>query len=132
MKRLIGVFVIAAMVITLGFAQAEAKVTLTWSAVSVPDDAHTKAMLAFKAELEKLTDGEVEVEAFHSGQLFNQEAAQAAIRKGTLDMVYTGPNWLAEFVPYMSMFAAAYMFQDYDHMNSTFNGELGKEMFDGI
>ncbi len=132
MKRLIGVFVIAAMVITLGFAQAEAKVTLTWSAVAVPDDAHTKAMLAFKEELEKLTDGEVEVEAFHSGQLFNQEAAQAAIRKGTLDMVYTGPNWLAEFVPYMSMFAAAYMFQDYDHMNSTFNGELGKEMFDGI
>ncbi len=132
MKRLIGAFVIAVMVIMPGFTPAEAKVTLTWSAVSVPDDAHTKAMLAFKAELEKLTDGEVEVEAFHSGQLFNQEAAQAAIRKGTLDMVYTGPNWLAEFVPYMSMFAAAYMFQDYDHMSKTFNGELGQAMFDEI
>ncbi len=132
MKRLIGVLVIAVMVATLGFAQAEAKVTLTWSAVAVPDDAHTKAMFAFKEELEKLTNGEVEVEVYHSGQLFNQEAAQAAIRKGTLDMVYTGPNWLAEFVPYMSMFAAAYMFQSYDHMSKTFNGELGQAMFDDV
>ena len=133
MKRFIVLLLAVTMVLSLsGIQNAAATTKLTWSAVSVPDDAHTKAMLAFKDELEKLTNGEVEVDVFHSGQLFNQEAAQAAIRKGTLDMVYTGPNWLAEFIPYMSMFASAYLFQDYDHMSKTFNGELGKEMFDGI
>ena len=130
MKRFIGLLVIVA-IACVGLTQAEAKVKLTWSSVSVPDDAHTKAMFAFKEELEKLTD-EIEVEVFHSGQLFTQEAMQAAIRKGTLDLCYTGPNWLAEFVPYMSMFAAAYMFQDYDHMSETFNGEIGKAMFDDV
>lgn len=130
MKRFIGLVVIVAIAM-LGVTQAEAKIKLTWSSVSVPDDAHTKAMLAFKEELEKLTD-EIEVEVFHSGQLFTQEAQYAAVRKGTLDICYTGPNWLAEFVPYMSMFAAAYMFQDYEHMSNTFNGEIGKAMFEDV
>ncbi len=132
MKRIIGLVVIVAIVAAFGFGQAEAKTKITWSAVSVPDDAHTKAMSVFKEELEKLAGDEVEIEVFHSGQLFTQEGAQAAVRKGTLDMVYSGPNWLAEFVPYMSMFAAAYMFKDYEHMSTTFNGEIGKEMFDDI
>jgi tripartite ATP-independent transporter DctP family solute receptor len=132
MKRFIGCVVIVAMITAFGFGQAEAKVTLTWSSVSVPDDAHTKAMFVFKEELEKLTNGEIEVEVFHSGQLFTQEGQFAALRKGTLDICYGGPNWLAEFVPYMSMFAAAYMFQNYDHMTRTLNGEIGKAMYDDI
>ncbi|PIE34025.1 C4-dicarboxylate ABC transporter substrate-binding protein [candidate division KSB3 bacterium] len=132
MKRYLGVVLIAAMILTLGFTQAEAKVTLTWSAVAVPGDAHTEAMTVFKEELEKLTDGEIEVEIFHSGQLFTQEGQFAAIRKGTLDICYGGPNWIAEFVPYMSMFAAAYMFKDYEHMNTTLNGDIGKAMYDDI
>ncbi len=109
-----------------------AAVTLTWSAVSVPEDAHTKGMELFAEEVAKLSNGSVTVETFHSGQLFNQDAAQAAIRQGNLDMVYTGPNWLAEFVPYMSMFAAPYMFSSYEHMSNTFNGEIGQKIFDDI
>jgi tripartite ATP-independent transporter DctP family solute receptor len=136
MKRIIIVsFVVFAMVISFGVAGVEnatAQEKLTFTSVSVPDDAHTKAMFVFKEELEKLTNGAIEVDVFHSGQLFTQEGEQAAIRKGTLDMCYTGPNWLAEFVPYMSMFAAAYMFKDYEHMSQAFNGEIGKAMFEDV
>ena len=133
MKRVVALLIVCAMMAFIGAQPASAaKFKLTWSAVAVPNDAHTKALYTFKEELEKLTNGEIEVEVFHSGQLFTQEGAQAAIRRGTLDMVYTGPNWLSEFVPYMSMFAAAYMFKDYDHMSQTFNGEIGKQMFDDV
>jgi tripartite ATP-independent transporter DctP family solute receptor len=137
MKRFIVLCVGFAMIIFLNFADiqsatAAAKVKLTFTSVSVPDDAHTKAMYTFKEELEKLTNGEVEVEVFHSGQLFTQEGEQAAIRKGTLDMCYTSPQWLAEFVPYMSMFAAAYSFKNYEHMSKTYNGEIGKTVFDDV
>ena len=120
------------MMTMFSLGHAEAKVTLTWSSVSVPDDAHTKAMSVFKEELEKLSDGEIEVEVFHSGQLFTQEGQFAALRKGTLDICYGGPNWLAQFVPYMSMFAAAYMFKNYEHMTDTLNGDLGKAMYEDI
>jgi len=115
-----------------GTKAAPKKIKITWSSVSVPSDAHTKAMSVFKDTLEKLTNGQVEVDLFPSGQLFTQEAAQAAIRKGTLDMVYTGPNWLAQYVPYMSMFAAAYVFKDYNHMTKTFNGPIGKKIFNDV
>ena len=115
-----------------GKKAAPKKIKIVWSSVSVPKDAHTKAMYTFKDTLEKLTNGQVEVDLFPAGQLFTQEAAQAAIRKGTLDMVYTGPNWVAQYVPYMSMFAAAYIFKDYNHMTKTFNGPIGKKISDDI
>ncbi len=141
MKKILMILLALSLVMSLAFATGEQekkgaapakKIKIVWSSVSVPNDAHTKAMYVFKDELEKLTNGQVEVEVYPSGQLFTQEAAQAAIRKGTLDMVYTGPNWLAEYVPYMSMFAAAYMFKDYNHMTKTFNGPIGKEIFEDI
>ena len=50
---------------------------ITWSSVSVPNDAHTKAMMVFKLELERITDGQIEVELYHSGQLFGQVEGQA-------------------------------------------------------
>ena len=107
-------------------------IVLTFSSVSVPDDAHTKGMEIFAEEVEKLTNGEVKVEVYPGGQLFTQEGEQAAIRQGNVDMIYGGPNWLAEFVPYMSMFAAPYMFTSYEHMSETFNGEIGKQIFEDI
>ena len=98
----------------------------------MPEDAHTKGMEIFAEEVEKLTNGEITVEVYPGGQLFTQDAEQAAVRNGNLDIVYAGPNWIAEFVPYMSMFAAPYMFTSYEHMSNTFNGEIGQQVFEDI
>lgn len=105
---------------------------LRFSTVSVPLDAHTVCLSTFKDELEKSTNGRIKVEIFHSGQLFTQEAEQAAIRRGTIEMVYTGPNWLADFIPYFSMFTSGYIFKDYEHMNRVLNGEIGKQIFEDV
>ena len=113
-------------------AAAPKRVQITWSSVSVPDDAHTKAMQRFKLELERITDGRVEVEIYHSGQLFTQEGAQAAVKRGTLDMVYTGPNWVAQFVPKWSMFAMPYVFQSYEHMSEYFNSDEAMDLYDEV
>jgi len=133
MKRIsIGILVVALFALFSIPQTALAATKLTFANVSVPDDAHTKAMYAFKEELEKLTNGEITVDVFHSGQLFTQEGQNAAIRKGSLDMTYLSASWLAEFMPEMSMFAAAYIFKDYDHMTKTWNGEIGKELFEKV
>jgi tripartite ATP-independent transporter DctP family solute receptor len=114
-------------------APAPAKpVKLIWSSVSVPDDAHTKAMYVFKLELERLTDDQITVEVYHSGQLFTQEGAQAACRRGTLDIVYTGPNWIADLLPKWTMFAMPYVFQSYDHMSNFFNGDAAQKLYDEV
>ena len=105
MRTRLFVLVIAlALVATLAFGEGqreeEGPVELVWSSVSVPNDAHTQAMMEFEKVVEDVSGGEIQVEVAHSGELFTQEEAQAAVRRGTVDIVYTGPNWLAQYVPY--------------------------------
>ncbi|HDK26676.1 MAG TPA: DctP family TRAP transporter solute-binding subunit, partial [Candidatus Atribacteria bacterium] len=107
-------------------------VKLTWSSISVPGDAHTEAMKVFKEEVEKLSAGHITVDLYIAGQLYTQEGELAACREGTLDMAYYGPNWLAEFVPYLSMLGAAYTFSGYNHMTKVMNGDIGKKIFDEV
>ncbi len=113
------------------FAQQK-PVKLVFTSVSVPGDAHTQAMYIFKDEVEKLSSGQIQVDVYDSGKLFTQQGEQDAIRKGTVDMVYTSAQWLAEFIPYLSMFGAAYTFQSYDQMTKTFNGTIGKKIFEEV
>jgi len=113
------------------FAQQK-PVKLVFTSVSVPGDAHTQAMYVFKDEVEKLSGGQIQVDVYDSGKLFTQQGEQDAIRKGTVDMVYTSSQWLAEFIPYLSMFGAAYTFQSYDQMTKTFNGPIGKKIFEEV
>ena len=112
-----------------GFAQ---EINLTWSSVSVPEDAHTKAMSVFKEEVERLSDGKITVDLYVGGEIYTQEAELAACREGTLDMAYFSDNWLAEFVPYLSMVGAVYTFSGYDHMDRVLNGEIGREIFEDV
>ena len=107
-------------------------VTLTFSSVSVPGDAHTRAMQMFKMSLKKVSNGQMDVDVYHSGQLFSQEAEIAAVRRGTLDMAYTSAGWNAEFVPYLSMLGAVYTFSGYEHMTKVLNGDIGKKIFDDV
>jgi len=109
-----------------------ADVKLTWSSISVPGDAHTEAMKVFKEEVESLSAGHITVDLYTAGAIYTQEGELAACREGTLDMAYYGANWLAEFIPYMSMFGAVYTFSGYEHMNKVMNGEIGKKIFDEV
>jgi tripartite ATP-independent transporter DctP family solute receptor len=107
-------------------------VKLTWSSISVPADAHTKAMWVFKTELEEMSNNRITVELYTSGAIFTQEGELAACREGSLDMAYYSANWLAEFVPYLSMLGAVYTFSGYGHMDRVLNGEIGKEIFEDV
>jgi len=113
-------------------APAPKPVKITWSSISVPADAHTKAMWVFKTELEKLSNNRITVELYTSGQIFTQEGELAACREGSLDMAYFSDNWLAEFVPYLSMLGAVYTFSGWEHADRVLNGEIGKKIFEEV
>jgi tripartite ATP-independent transporter DctP family solute receptor len=138
MKKLLTLVLLSVFSMSLVFASGQAEagaekvIEISFSSVSVPGDAHTEAMNVFKEELEKISGGSMVVNVYHSGQLFSQEGEQDAIRQGTVDMVYTSAPWLAEFVPYLSMFGAVYTFQGYDHMTTVLNGEIGKQVFEDV
>lgn len=132
MKKAIMTVLVLLMLATPAMFAQQKPVKLIFTSVSVPGDAHTQAMYIFKDEVEKLSGGQIQVDVYDSGKLFTQQGEQDAIRKGTDDMVYTSAQWLAEFIPYLSMFGAAYTFQSYDQMTKTFNGSIGKKIFDEV
>ena len=127
-------YLLTTMIVILLFATGAIaeKVTLTFSSVSVPGDAHTRAMQMFKMSLKKVSNGQMDVDVYHSGQLFSQEAEIAAVRRGTIDLAYTSAGWNAEFVPYLSMLGAVYTFSGYEHMTKVLNGDIGKKIFEDV
>jgi tripartite ATP-independent transporter DctP family solute receptor len=113
-----------------GAKEAPTAVKLTWSTASVPGDAHTEAMKVFKAEVEKLSGGNITVDNFDSGTLFSQANDQDACMQGKVDLVYSSAAWLAQYVPTASMFSAAFTFRSYNQMTKTLNGPVGQKIFD--
>jgi len=109
-----------------------ADITLTWSSISVPGDAHTEAMKVFKEEVENLSAGHITVDLYIAGAIYTQEGELAAVREGTLDMAYYSANWFAEFVPYVSMIGAVYTFSGFKHMDRVLNGEIGEAIFEDV
>lgn len=113
-------------------AAGDKPVKLVWSTAGVPADAHTEAMQVFKAEVEKISGGNITVDNYDSGSLFAQGPDFDAAMQGKIDMVYTSASWTAQHVPEMSMFSAAFTFQSYNQMTKTFNGPIGERLFEKV
>lgn len=112
--------------------EAEVEYTLRFSDVGVPTDAHISAMYVFEDILEKITDGKIEVEIYHSGSLYPQDTQFDAMRRGNLEMGFTGSGTMSEYIPYLTMFTAGYFFKDYEHMTQTLNGAIGEKVFNDV
>lgn len=107
-------------------------VTLIFSIAAVPTDAHGQAQKVFKDTVEKVSNGNITVECYDSGTLFNQDTETAAVIAGDCDIIYSSASWLTTNSPWISMFTAGYIFKSYDHMTKTLNGDIGKEVFSKI
>ena len=106
---------------------------LVWSTVSVPGDAHTNSMYAFKETVERISGGTIKVTCFDSGALFKQEQSVAALKSGQIDFSHDmSASWLTDGSPWVSMFTAGYIFQSPEHMDKVLNGDIGHQMFERI
>lgn len=106
------------------------KLTVTLTAVST--DTHAQAMMKFKEKVEELSEGNITVDVYTDAQLFSQEEEVAAVVMGDADMTLTSASWLTTGSPWVSMFTAGYLFNSYEHMTNTLNGEIGHEVFQKI
>ena len=133
LARLIASVLAALVVVCIGLLNsAHAQTTLIFSTLALPSDAHAKGLQIFKDHAE--ASGQFTIKLFDSGRLFTKEGAIANLKRGrgAVDLTYVSPAELADEIPYLSMFSAAYLFDDYDHMRSTFDSELAQSLFDDI
>ena len=134
-KNVLATILAAGMMMTAAFGvQAFAEdlgdpVTLTVTLTAVSTDTHAQAMMALKEYVEEKSEGNMTVEVFTDAQLFSQEEEVTAVAGGDADMTLTSASWLTTGSPWISMFTAGYLFNSYEHMTQTLNGEIGQDVF---
>lgn len=102
----------------------------TISTASVPEDHHTMAMVRFAELIEEKSDGRLTATVHDSASLMDQNSEQDAVRRGSVDMVYSGPQWVQELVPEAGLLTVPYLFCSVDHLYDTYDGEVGEQIFD--
>jgi TRAP-type transport system periplasmic protein len=111
---------------------AEPEYIIKYATAGVPKDPHTQALYTFKREIEMSTNGRIKVEIYHSGSLFTADAFIPQMIRGNLEMANASAATYANQLPYVSVFSAGYLFENYDHAMKIFDGEIGEELFNKI
>jgi tripartite ATP-independent transporter DctP family solute receptor len=131
-RALAGLAALAILATGCGTSQGagEPQVSLRFSTILAPDDLPTKAIDRFAELVGEKTGGEVDVQVFSSGSLYDQNAEQSALLRGDVDMTYAGPQWVADRVPAVEIVSTPYMIDDVEHLNRVMDSEPGRMLFD--
>jgi len=121
-----GSFVFAA---GAGGVETKKVVTLEFSTNAAPGTPHGMGQIRFAEEVERLSEGTLKIKNYAAGELYTQEAEVTAVRRGTLAITLLGPEWFAEFAPFMEMFVTPFFFKSPKHMYAVMNGEIGDEVY---
>ena len=123
---------------TTELASAEAteyqgeEMELNFSSPGTSEDIPGEGMKLMKEYIEEATGGKVTVNLHFQSSLFAQDQEVPAVMKGNLDMCDTDAQWLSDYIPEMSMFASAYLFESIEHWENFFDSDIADEMFDNI
>ena len=106
-------------------AHAQDKPTLRFSSVISEQDIRADAMRMFGDKVASIAN----FEPYFGGTLFKQGTELVAMQRGNLEMALVAPQDLAKQIPAWSLFTAAYLFRDADHMQKVFKSDIGDQMY---
>ena len=86
----------------------------------------------FKEEVEKLSDGAIEVKLRCCNQISTEDEAFRAMQLGTVDGFIITANNVSPHWPLMDVTVLPYIFQDGDHLLRVLDGEVGQEIKDQL
>ncbi len=116
----------------VGFAAHANPVELTFSGAALPNSPHGQTILEIGEALANDPDSNVRLNVHLGGTLYSQDQQDGALRRGLIDMSYTGFQWIGDRVPRYSMFASGYFFRDEAHMSAVLDGPIGQEIYDEV
>lgn len=87
-----------------------------------------KSLVYFQTQLQDISNGEMDLEIYASGQLGSERDLIELLQIGSLAMAKVSVGPLEAFVPQMQVFSLPYVFDDDEHFWRTLNSELGKEL----
>src|SRR5699024_7018608 len=81
----------------------------------------------FKEEVNKESDGAIDVEIYPEGQLGGEGTMFKSIQDGSLDIEVFGQSAITGFIAELSVFDLPYVFNSLDEANEILQGDIGDE-----
>lgn len=117
----------------LGFTAAVyAETTLRLGHVWPPTEIHAQAAERFAEDVAQATGGEVTVEIFAGSSLGSDREILEGLRLGTADIWLGGAGVLSSASDTARIFTVPFMFDDLDHFQVVYNGDVGQGITDAI
>ena len=115
-----------------GGGEAQDVVLTLGHAGSGNDDLRNVAALALKENVEEATDGRVQIEVHDSGTLGTAEEMVEGVQAGSLDITIEGLLILEAYTDLAGVETLPFLYEDADHFNETWSGEIGDEIKSAI
>ena len=100
--------------------------------VNGPTELMHKAAGVFASRVEERSDGRIRVQLYPSGQLGNERELVEGVKLGSVDMVITGLAVIGWYAPEYGALEAPFVWRDYDHVETVWNGPIGRELRETI
>jgi tripartite ATP-independent transporter DctP family solute receptor len=115
MKKLL--ILTLAVVLTLGLAMSAAAKARVLKFSSIHEPTHVSAITAdkFAARVNQLSNGELDVQVYHSRQLGDARQNVENVRNGSIAFTSVSVANLSQVIPAMDMFSLPYIFKNDDH-----------------
>ncbi len=128
MKRLVLVLAALTMVFMFGSgASAKVVIKLANAGPDNPDNRSVKAIAIFKHNVEKRTNGAVEVRPYHARKLGDEREMMEGVRMGSIEMIFVSSGPIPGFFPPVMVFDIPYMFSSAPAAWEFFESDFGKK-----
>ncbi|MHB8763458.1 MAG: DctP family TRAP transporter solute-binding subunit [Deferrisomatales bacterium] len=118
---------VAALALAATGASAKVVIKVANAGPNAPDNRTVKAVEIFKQLVEKGTNGEVEVRAYHASSLGNEREALEGIRMGTIEMGTLTSGPVPGFFPPVMVYDIPYLFSSAPAAWEFFGSEFAAE-----
>jgi len=109
-----------------------ATTTLKLAHSYAPTHLFNKASENIAAKVKERSGGKMEIKLFPAGQLGSEKDLADSVSANSLDMAIIGPGEMGKRYKPVLIFDGPYIFRDVDHALKVADGEVGKELWDGL
>lgn len=107
-------------------------VTISLAEMHVAEHPITKSLVYFADEVERRTEGRVNIDVCPAALLGNESSIVAKVRNGSVDMARVSSITMSEYSPNLTPLALPYIFESREHMWEVVNSSLGDELLSGV
>ena len=117
--------VLASSVLAFAAVSANAQDTIRVAGNFATEHSSSLAMEVFKTEVEKLSNGEIEVDIFPAQQLGGAAENVQAVKIGAIEMMWVGTAYLTRTVPELEIIGLPFQFGTREQAFAVVDGPVG-------